>query len=163
MKRTLLVCSGVVLCAFIIAGFLLNTLSSAENELASLNTRYEEMLKLKDEFLSLKQKVQRLEGKKHLIKVHGIMHAVDEVFEPLGLKDKIKSVKLLDEKPSETQPEERAELNIQSISMNEMVNILYSIENAPMLLVIKKINIKTSFENPELLNITMTLSLVKAG
>jgi hypothetical protein len=47
--------------------------------------------------------------------------------------------------------------------MNEMVNVLYSIENAPMLLVIKKINIKTSFENPELLNITMTLSLVKAG
>jgi hypothetical protein len=93
LKRTLLVCSGIVLCAFIIAGFLLNALSSAENELASLNTRYEEMLKLKDEFLSLKQKVQRLEGKKQLIKVHGIMHAVDEVFEPLGLKDKIKSVK----------------------------------------------------------------------
>lgn len=44
--------------------------------------------------------------------------------------------------------------------MNEMVNIFYRIENAPMILTIKKATVKKSFENPELLNISLVLSFL---
>jgi hypothetical protein len=43
-----------------------------------------------------------------------------------------------------------------------MINVFYRIENAPMVLTVKKATIKKSFENPELLNITMVLSFLKA-
>lgn len=45
--------------------------------------------------------------------------------------------------------------------MNEMANIFYRIEHAPMILTVKKATIKQSFENPELLNITLDLSFLK--
>ena len=45
--------------------------------------------------------------------------------------------------------------------MNEMVNMLYKIENAPMALSLKRVNIRTAFEDPALLNISMTLSLIR--
>ena len=136
-------------------------LSGAKKELAAVKARQQEMLELKEEFLPLRQKVQGLENKKLLSRVTGIVHAVDEVFEPLGLKGKVKSVKPLGAKEQKGVSEERAEVVVKGVNMNEMVNILYNVENAPMLLIIKKINIKTSFENPELLDLNITLSFIK--
>ena len=57
--------------------------------------------------------------------------------------------------------EEEAEVSVERVTMNEMVNILYRIENAPMILSVRKTSIKTSFDNPSLLNITMTVGLIK--
>lgn len=155
----LLVAGGIV--CIIIVVLALSMLSSAREELAAVKSRQQEILALKREFLPLRQRIQGLENKKHLSNVRGIVHAVDEVFEPLGLKGKIKSVKQLGTKESKGAFEEKAEVVVQAVNMNEMVNILYNMENAPMLLIIKKINIETSFENPELLNMNITLSLIK--
>lgn len=112
---------------------------------------------LKDEFLSLRRKVKLVEGRKHLANVKGIVEAVDQVFNPLGLKEKVQSVKPLTTKDKN---EEKAEVEIKGVDLNEMVNILYNVENSPMLLVIRKMSLKASFENPDKLNMTLTLSLV---
>jgi hypothetical protein len=45
--------------------------------------------------------------------------------------------------------------------MNEMANIFYRIENGPFLLSIRRSDIKTDFENPTILDITMTVALVR--
>ena len=120
------------------------------------------MIIVKDEFLSLKQRIDAVESKKNLSNVQGIVQAVDEVFLSIGLKDKVKTVKSTGRRDMKDGFEEEAELQIEKVSMNEMVNIFYKIENAPMVLTIKKASIKKSFENPELLNIILTLSFLKA-
>jgi hypothetical protein len=45
--------------------------------------------------------------------------------------------------------------------MNEMVNIFYTIEHSPMVLTVEKATVKKSFEDPELLNISLTLSFFR--
>jgi hypothetical protein len=153
---------GLILAALLANALLLNALSETEGALASLQATHEEMLALKREYLALKEKIDAVEKRKRLTGVKGIVHAVDEIFEPLGLKGKVKSVKPLSTAARDKDGrEETAEINVQGATMNEMVNVLYSMENAPMLLLLRKINIKPSFENPEMLNITMTISFIK--
>jgi hypothetical protein len=159
-KRFFYVLSGLI--GFIVIFALaVNLLLSEIRELKLLKEQRKEMLMLKDEFLSLKQKIDVVESKKNLSNVQGIIQAVDEVFLSIGLKDRVKTVKSTGKRDIKDGFEEEAELQIEKVSMNEMVNIFHKIENAPMVLTIKKAEIKKSFENPELVNINLTLSFLK--
>jgi hypothetical protein len=158
MKRTTLILAGCALLAVIIAALSLNALSRANRDIASLRLQLQEISVLSGEYLSLSQRMKAVEGRRKLTTVKGIVQAVDEIFDPLGLKEKIKSVKPLDAKDPK---EERAEVSVGGLNMNEMVNLLYNTENSPMLLVIREIDLKSSFQDPTLLDMTMTLSLVK--
>jgi hypothetical protein len=140
---------------------LLNVSNSLRSRLGSTKAQHGELLALKNDFLSLKTRISGAEGKKSLSKVQGIVQAVDEIFNPLGLRGKVKSVKPSVARDMKDIIEEGAELQLEKVDMNEVVNIFYRIENSPMSLSIKKANIKPSFENPALLNITMNISLVR--
>ena len=151
-----------------LAGFVIlfalgiNLLLSERRELNQLKDQRKEMLLLKDEFLSLRQKINFVEGRKNLSNVQGIVQAVDEVFSSIGLRDKVKTVKSVGKRETRDGFEEEADISIEKVSMNEMANIFYRIERAPMVLTIKKTTIKKSFENPELLNLTLVISFLKA-
>jgi len=153
---------SVFIVFIIIIALAIRLLSFGKRELKLLREQQKEMIIVKDEFLSLKQRIDAVESKKNLSNVQGIVQAVDEVFLSIGLKDKVKTVKSTGRRDIKDGFEEEAELQIEKVSMNEMVNIFYKIENAPMVLTIKKASIKKSFENPELLNIILTLSFLKA-
>jgi len=158
LKRANLITGAGVVASAVALAVLIGLFSSARGDLSASRSARQEMLALKDDYLTLKGKIDALERKKKLTRVQGIIQAVDNVSEPLGLKEKVKSVKPLG---STVKGEEKAEVSVQAVSMNEMVNFLYAVENAPMLLVVRKINIKTSFENPQQLNLSLTLSLIK--
>jgi general secretion pathway protein M len=151
-----------------LAGFIIllvlgiNLLLAERRELNQLKDQRKEMLLLKDEFLSLRQKINFVEGRKNLSNVQGIVQAVDEVFSSIGLRDKVKTVKSAGKRETRDGFEEEADISIEKVSMNEMANIFYRIERAPMVLTIKKATIKKSFENPELLNLTLVISFLKA-
>jgi general secretion pathway protein M len=139
----------------------LNLLSADKKALKNLKDQKQGMMTLKDELLTLQQKIQATESRKNLTAVQGVVQAIDDVFVPVGLKDRVKTVKSTGKREGRDGFEEEADVYIEKVTMNEMVNILYRIENAPMILTIKKITIKKSFENPELLNISLILSFLK--
>ncbi len=159
-RRYIYFIAGLVI-VIIAATLAVRQLSSERRELKLLKEQRKEMLGLKDEFLSLSQRVTAVEGKKNLTNVQGVVQAVDDVFSSAGLKDKLKSVKSAGKREVKDGFEEEADISIEKVSMNEMVNIFYRIENAPMILTIKKATVKKSFENPELLNISLVLSFLK--
>lgn len=159
-KKILSFITGILVFIFLVA-YGINMLSSERKELKLLKEQQKEMLILKDEFLSLRQRIGLVEGRKNLSNTKGIAQAVDEVFSSVGLRDKVKTVKSAVKRELKEGTEEDADVSIEKVSMNEMVNIFYKIENAPMILTIKKTTIKKSFENPELLNVTLSLSFLK--
>jgi hypothetical protein len=93
--------------------------------------------------------------------VQGVLQAVDEVFSSVSLKDKVKTVKNTGKRETKDGIEEEADVSVEKVTMNEMVNIFYRIDHAPMILTVKKVTVKQSFENPELLNIILMLSFLK--
>jgi hypothetical protein len=77
------------------------------------------------------------------------------------LKQKVKSVKPTATREIKDAVEEEAEVLVEKADMNEVINILYKIETAPFALSMRKATIKTSFENPSYLTITMTIALIR--
>jgi hypothetical protein len=159
-RRKLLIsaAAGIIL---VVSVLLVNASLSLKKEGSTLRAQKEEILLLREDFLELRDKIGSVEGKKSLTKVEGIVQAIDEVFKSTGQNQKVKSVKPTATRDKKYAMEEEADIEVEKVSMNEMLNILYKIENAPMVLLIKKARLKTSFEDPSLLNMTMTIGLVK--
>ena len=133
---------------------------ASERELSELTAKYHEFSTLTDRYRSLKASVNAIEQKKTLTKTSSITQAIGDISLSLGIKDKMKSVKLTGTKKVMDQiSEESAEIQMEKLNMSEVVNLFYKIENAPMILAVKKVAIKKSFENPELLDVTMSVSL----
>jgi len=160
-NKRLISIASVLLIFIIFVAYAVNLLSSERKELKLLKEHRKEMLSLKHEFTTLRQKIDALEMKKDLSHIEGIMEAIDDIFSSLGLKDKLKTVKSSGTREVKEGFEEEADIYIEKVTMNEMVNIFYAIENTPMVLIMKKATIKKSFEDPKLLNISLTLSFLR--
>lgn len=145
----------------IIAILGMRKLSSQTKELHQLREQRREIAVLKDELLSVRQKIQTVESKKNLANVQGVVQAIDEVFSSMSLKDKVKTVKSTGKRETKDGIEEEADVSVEKVTMNEMVNIFYRIEHAPMILTIRSVTVKQSFDNPELLNVNLMLSFLK--
>lgn len=155
---TLMMIFLVVITLLIIPEFLWKL--TAEKDLSKLTERYREFSLLAGEYRSLNQRVQTIEKKEALTSVKGIAQIVGEISESLGMKGKVQSIKETGTRKTLNQMrEETAEVQIDKLNMTEMMHLLYKIENAPTILAVKKVQIKKSFENPDVLDVTMTLSL----
>lgn len=133
---------------------------AAERELSALRKKQSEFSALAGEYRTLKENISALERKKALTKTAGIAQAIGDISRSVGVAGKVKSIKGTGTRKTPNQMnEETAEIQIEKLAINEMVQLLYKIENAPMIFAMKTVVIKKSFENPELLDVTMTVSL----
>jgi general secretion pathway protein M len=126
---------------------------------AALQGKTAELKSLAAEFGPVKARIDDLERRKSGAKSTGVAQALEDLTGALGLKAKMKSVKALGTKEIADGIEESAEVTVEKVTMNELVNILYKIEEAPVMLSLRRVAVKKTFENPELLNATLTLSL----
>jgi len=134
---------------------------SSEKELRAQQMRFRELSMLIAEYRSLKGHIDSLEVKESLSKVSGIAQALDDTVTSVGMKGKIKSVKVLGQRDVKDAVEETAEIHIERLTMNELINLFYRIDEAPFLFSMKGFTIKKTFENPELLNVTMSIALYR--
>lgn len=110
--------------------------------------------------MQIKSRIDAAEKKQSAMSKTGITNIVTDIFTSLGIKGKVKSIKGLSSRQMAGNiSEESAEIYIEKVTMNEMVNIFYKIETTPVIVSIKKATIKKSFDKPELLDITITLAL----
>ena len=133
---------------------------SAVKELDMLKAKQKELTVLSREYKLLKENVDLVEQRSTVAQVRGIANAVDMLSSSVGMKGKTKSVKVTGTREIlGSMIEETAEVQMEKVSMNELVNVFYRVQEAPMILSVKRAMIKKTFENPELLEITMTLSI----
>jgi hypothetical protein len=126
-----------------------------------LKEQRKEMILLCNEYLKKRQEIESFESKRNITNIKGIMQAIDEVFQSIGLKSRLKSIKSSGSKETKEGIIEEADIIVENLNMNELINLLYRLENSPTLLVLKRTTIKKSFENPDLLNLYATLSFLR--
>lgn len=160
--KNLLLAAVAALCIAAVI-FIVVLHSRASGRLESLRGRMTEFSSMKEKYVSLRAEIGRLEARDSLTNVQGVVQAVEETFVSLGLKEKIKAVKSSALKQTNGSTEESAEVEVEKLSLNEAANVFYRIENSPMILLLRKVNIRKSFEDPSLLNLTMTVSFIKTG
>lgn len=137
------------------------------------------MTNKKDRFLSLKKEeiasfynlrreyLKELSGIAHLEKkllmpqVDGSTGTIiEEIGTQIGIKDKMISFKSVDETIKKGYNQRGVEIKLENLTLNQLINLLYRINNHRNLLLIKDFAMKTHFENPNLLDVTMKITLI---
>ena len=129
-----------------------------ERNNASLKTQLSEMESLKAEVLKIKGMVQSQERKIGVVKAAGAVSSLEQTLTGIGLK--AKAIKPSGIKKAEGFIEEDAEMVIEGVDLNKIINLLYKIEHSPLPLKVKTADIKTTFENPNLFVLTLTASII---
>jgi hypothetical protein len=160
-SRSSSVFAALVLFLSILVISLAVAVTSSEKEASAQRARLKELSVLTGEYRSLKGRIDSLEVKESLTRVSGMAQAIDDTVASVGMKGKLKSVKVLGQREVKNEMEETAEIYLERMTMNELVNLFYRIEEAPFLFSVKGVTIKKSFENPELLNVTAAIALYR--
>jgi len=126
-----------------------------------LNSQLREMQSMKDRFIKLKEMIDLRERKIRHTKGEGVISILEQTISSIGLKpDEIRQI---NKNNIDGYSLEDVEFEIRGINLNEIVNLLYKIENSPFPLRIKGMFIKTAFDNPDRFTLKLTVSLISEG
>jgi len=150
------VSAAVLIVIVAVITFLSSNALERNNE--KLMNQLKEMQMLREDLIHIRDIVESQEKKIGLTKVSGVVSAFEQIFKSLGIEAKI--LKPLDKRKIKEFTEEDAEVEIENLDINKIVNLLYKIENSPVPLKIKNVTIKTTFEKRDILTMNMTASLI---
>lgn len=134
------------------------SVNSLKNENKDLKNRLRDMQMMQEEIIHIKDIVGSKEKKIGLTRVNGVVSALEQILNSIGLQAKV--IKPLEKIRNGEFTEEGSDLEIENIDLNRIVNLLYKIENSPVPLKTKNTVIKTTFENPDMFTLNLTVSLI---
>ncbi|HLC17557.1 MAG TPA: hypothetical protein VJM57_00895, partial [Thermodesulfobacteriota bacterium] len=134
-----------------------------KKELASFYTLRDEYMGEKARFLPLERKLLSPGGSGGPGGASSVVTVIEDIGNRLGIKDRIKSVKPASEAAGKGYVQRPVAVEVEGITLNELVNLLYRVEYHRNVLMIKDFDMKAHFENPDLLDVTMQLVLVTRG
>ncbi len=147
---TLLVLIVLITGLFIRAG--------SERELGHQEKRLREFQSLINEYRGIKEELSKTQIR---LKNKALMEEINSVLNTTGLKEKMKTLK---QNPNKKEIPlgviEEAELVMEKLTMNELANLLYQIDQRHSI-TISRLNIKRAFDAPDLLNLSVMLSSLK--
>ena len=117
-----------------------------------------EMMVLKQRYLSASSGAQKLV---RLIAASRPDDSPAKVIEEIGIKGKGSQIKQVKGEERSGFVEDAAEVKIDGISANEMVNILFRLEKGSRPIIVKKALVKARFDDPSRLDLTLTIALLK--
>lgn len=160
LSRRKLILASIVLFLYVLIIPLFVIQSAARKELGAQNARLKEMIVLSSEYKTISERISIIERRSAVARSDGVAQAIDSITSSIGIRGKVKSIRAGGPREIKGEmTEDSAEVQMEKVSMNELVNLFYSIDNAPMMLTIRQALMKKSFENPELLDIKMTIAL----
>lgn len=119
-----------------------------------------EMMTLKQRYLAARLASQRFAGR--LAGVQGD-DTPAKVIEEIGIKGKSSRVTPLKGDQLAGQVEDSAEVKMEGLTANEAVNLLHRLEKGSRPVLVKKANLKTRYDDPSRLDLTLTIALIKAA
>ncbi|RQW89976.1 MAG: general secretion pathway protein GspM [Geobacter sp.] len=117
-----------------------------------------EMMALKQRFLSAKLTSQRFAGRLAGVRADD---SPAKIIEEIGIKGKSSKITPFKSEERGGFIEDSAEVKLDGLTLNEAVNLLYRLEKGTRPVLVKKANLKTRFDDPSLLDLTLTIALLK--
>ena len=130
----------------------------------SILAKKKEMLnfvQLKEEYLREKDKFDYAE--RRALSPRGMESTIiilEEIGIRAGIKEKIIMLKPLEEEMEKGYLERGVNVKIDGIDLNQLINFLYIIKNNKALLLINGFSMKSRFDNPNLLDVDISLAVI---
>lgn len=153
---------GIALAAVLLIAIVLSAVNARIALLAKKRASREadiaEMLVLKQRYLEAAASSQRLANRLSATRADD---SPAKVFEEIGIKGKNSQIKPLkgEERPGFV--EDAAEIRVDALTANEAMNLIYRLEKGAKPVLVKKALIKTRFDDPSRLDLTLTVALLK--
>lgn len=149
---------SLVLLVLILFTTLNERISALEKKRKAREHDLVEMMALKRQFQAVKRSSQQFAGR--LAGVRGD-DSPAKIIEEIGIKGKSSTITPLKTEERGGFTEDSAEVKLDGLSLNEAVNLLYRLEKGSRPVLVKKANLKTRFDDPSLLDLTLTIALLK--
>ena len=151
-------CIAALLLLAIVYSALHDRIVKLEKKRSSRETDLTEMMLLKQRHREASAGAQKLSNRLSAVTAED---SVAKLIEEIGIKGKNSQIKPLkgEERPGVV--EDAAEVKIEGLSANEMVNLLHRLEKGVKPVVIKKANHKTRYDDPARLDVTLNIALLK--
>ena len=152
--------AGVLLLILIFMFSTLAVVGGMERRVKAKGAELERFEELKGEYLALKRVLKPLEARVGRAASASPGTQVEGIGAAIGIKGKITSFKPLPQgKGSGDGPfiERGVEVKVDGLTVNEILNLLYSIETTRNLLVVKEFKMKSRYKNSALHDITMKI------
>lgn len=156
LKGAAAICGAVI---FVLAtnGVVGRVEKRAQAKKAALKAFYAQ----KEEYIKESAEVAPLEKKLLLPQSGGSPVAIiGEIGASLGIKSNINSFKPFEDKALKGYIKNGIEVKVEGITLNQLVNFVYRIENYRNLLLIKDFTMKSRFDNPDIYDVTAQVVLV---
>jgi general secretion pathway protein M len=147
--------------------FLVVLISATNDRIGRLNKKLTareaevaEMLVLKQRYLEANAVAQKLTNRLAATRPDD---SPAKIIEEIGIKGKGSQIKPLKAEERGGYLEDAAEVKLEGVSANEAVNLLFRLEKGTKPVVVKKAQLRTRFDNPALLDLTLTVALLKAA
>lgn len=131
--------------------------SSAEAALAAMRVEAQELLDLEKRLNGYKRQI---DGSDPGLKPVPLL---EELVSRLGLSSQVKNLKSTDSRQDNGFIFLSAELELERLDLNQLVNLLFRIKNHNALLIVKRAEVEQDFQESDRLNLAITVSLVKAA
>lgn len=130
---------------------------SMDRQRNSLIERFRDFTSLAEEYRMIKaENVPDI----HSTVSEGLLQSINGLVDSTGVRDRVKSLKMTGNREFKGIVEETVEMDVDKLTMNELINLLYRIENH-RLQSIKNVRMKKDFENPERIDVGIRISLFR--
>lgn len=159
---------GVIGAGVVVAGALvyvaavapvLGRLSELDARIARRQVELGQLAALRAQYAQLKAQVDQVEAR--IAEARGtfsILSFLEGQAVRLGIRDRIASMRPQTTPLFDRYRETAVEVRLERVSLNQLVNYLYQLEATPQRLVIKRLNIRTRFDNPAQLDVTFQVA-----
>ena len=154
LRHSYMIFLSILVCALIVVAVFVKALAKQEKK---LKCQRNEMISLRDEYGVINARLFPIESRRNT-KIESLSSTIEDMATSLGIKPKVKAIKTLEKRSWLGLNREDAEVSFAGLNMNELVNLLYTIENEAYPLAIRKAHLETSFESPDSLNTALVIS-----
>jgi general secretion pathway protein M len=155
---------GIAIAFFLFLAVLFSTandrIGRIKKKLAAREADIAEMLVLKQRYLEANAVSQKLANRLTATRADD---TPARIIEEIGIKGKGSQIKPLKGEERGGYLEDAAEVKMDGLTLNEAVNLIFRLEKGARPVVIKKALLKTRFDDPSRLDLTLTVALLKAA
>ncbi|MDH5307160.1 MAG: type II secretion system protein M [Myxococcales bacterium] len=147
---------GIAVLYLIVVSPILNAAERSDERLVTADQQLRLMQRLRREYDDVEQRLADVEGRIRSSPRGNLRTALETLAGEASVK--VESMEPQASPANDTYRETKVEVGLRSVTLAQIVNYLHRIESAPQVLSVKALRIRTRPEQPELLDVTFTVS-----
>lgn len=141
---------------------ILDRYQKLEDKIVTKRGEVEKIARLRTQYMEAHRQLEEIKAKlDQMERGFSVLSFIEDLANKENIRENIGSVKPKKIPLNDTYDENIVELKIDNVSLSELVDFIYKVENSGQLLKVKRLRIKTRYDNRDLLNVTLQVTTYK--